>query len=58
MQCNITKAFYEIKRSEIIVKSRSKLFAYNNENIPIKAKVELLAEYKSKYYVINFKVVE
>ena len=39
-----------------MVKSRSRLLAYNNEIIPIKGKVELLTEYKSKYYVINFKV--
>ena len=59
-QCNVIsqKLFDEIRRSEIIVKSRSRLFAYNNEKIPIKGKVELLAEYKSKYYVINFKVVD
>eukprot|EP00112_Aurelia_sp_Birch-Aquarium-sp1_P001227 Seg11251.1 transcript_id=Seg11251.1/GoldUCD/mRNA.D3Y31 product="hypothetical protein" protein_id=Seg11251.1/GoldUCD/D3Y31 len=59
-QCNVIShnLFNEIRETEVIVKSRSRLFAYNNENIPIKGKVELLAEYNSKYYVINFKVVD
>ena len=38
-------------------KFKSKLFACNKEQISVKGKVQLLSEYKGKYYLLDFKVV-
>ena len=38
-----------IRSNEVIQKCKSKLFAYNKEQISVKGKVQLLSEYKGQY---------
>ena len=50
--------FGKIRSNEVIKKCKTKLFAYNKEQIAFKGKVHLLSEYKGKYYLLDFKVVD
>ena len=60
VDCNvISKTLLEqIRSNEIIRKCKTKFFAYNKEQIAVKGKVQLLSEYKGKYYLLDFKVVD
>ena len=55
----ISKTLFEkIRSNEVIKKCKAKLFAYNKEQVAVKGKVKLLSEYKRKYYLLDFKVVD
>ena len=58
--CNvISKTLFEqIRTNEVIRECKTKLFAYNKEQIAVKGKVQLLSDYKGKCCLLGFKVVD